>query len=79
MLSRQDAAIARLERDGVSRRKLLALVKRNSLSVLTTRTRVEIQQDARTFYPRLIEDMNAARRSIHHQYFIWGGTRSRRS
>ena len=39
---------------------------------LTTRNRVEIQQDAATFYPSLIEDLKAARHSIHLQYFIWG-------
>jgi cardiolipin synthase A/B len=39
--------------------------------VLTTRNRVEIQQDAATFYASLIEDMEAARHSIHLQYFIW--------
>ncbi len=48
------------------------MVRRNSRSALTTRNRVEIQQDAATFYPRLIEDLKAARHSIHLQYFIWG-------
>ena len=48
------------------------LVRRNSLSVLSTRNRVEIQQDAAKFYPSLIEDLKAARHSIHLQYFIWG-------
>jgi cardiolipin synthase len=72
MLSRQDAAIARLGSESVSRRRLLRLVRRNSLSVLTQRNRVEIQQDAARFYPSLVDDMEAARHSIHHQYFIWG-------
>jgi cardiolipin synthase A/B len=40
--------------------------------VLTTRNRIEIQQDASRFYPSLIEDVTAARHSIHLQYFIWG-------
>ena len=35
------------------------------------RNRVEIQQDAAAFYPRMVEDMKAARHSIHLQYFIW--------
>jgi cardiolipin synthase len=73
ILSRQDAEIARYANDSIGRRKLLMLVRRNSRSALTTRNRVELQQDASTFYPRLVEDMKAARHSIHHQYFIWGG------
>lgn len=71
ILSRQDAELARLESQSVGRKKLAELVRRNSLSVLTTRNRVEIQQDAAKFYPRLIRDINAARHSIHLQYFIW--------
>jgi cardiolipin synthase len=72
LLARQDAAIERLEGESASRRKLMMLVRRNSHSALTVRNRVEIQQDASRFYPSLIEDMKAARRSIHLQYFIWG-------
>ncbi|MGH7794598.1 MAG: cardiolipin synthase [Candidatus Binatia bacterium] len=72
ILSRQDAELARLESQSVGRKKLAMLVRRNSLSVLTTRNRVEIQQDAAKFYPSLMEDMKAARHSIHLQYFIWG-------
>jgi cardiolipin synthase len=71
ILSRQDAQLARLETESVSRRKLARLVRRNSLSALTTRNRVEIQQDAAKFYPSLIEDIKAAQDSIHLQYFIW--------
>jgi len=71
ILLRQDAELARLERQSVGRKKLATLVRRNSLSVLTTRNRVEILQDAARFYPSLIRDINAARHSIHLQYFIW--------
>lgn len=71
ILSRQDAELARLESESVGRKKLAMLVRRNSLSALTTRNRVEIQQDAAEFYPSLIEDMKAARHFIHLQYFIW--------
>src|SRR3546814_11316867 len=42
-----------------------------SSDLLTKRNRVEIQQDAAAFYPSMIEDMKAARHSIHLQYFIW--------
>jgi cardiolipin synthase len=72
ILSRQDAEIARLEGESASRRRLMMLVRRNSQSALTRRNRVEIQQDAAVFYPSLMEDMKAARHSIHLQYFIWG-------
>jgi cardiolipin synthase len=71
MLSRQDSEIARLEDGSAARRKLMMLVRRNSHSALTARNRVEILQDAAEFYPRLVEDMKAARHSIHLQYFIW--------
>jgi cardiolipin synthase A/B len=72
MLSRQDAEIARLEGNSASRRRLMRLVRRNSTSALTGRNCVEIQQDASEFYARMIKDMEAARHSIHLQYFIWG-------
>jgi cardiolipin synthase A/B len=72
ILSRQDAELVRLGSEGVGRRRLARLVRRNSLSALTTRNRVEIQQDAAKFYSSLIEDMKAAQHSIHLQYFIWG-------
>jgi cardiolipin synthase len=70
-LSRQDAEITRLEGESASHRKLMQLVRRNSRSALTTRNRVEILQNAAEFYPRMMEDMEAARHSIHLQYFIW--------
>lgn len=72
ILSRQDEQIARLECDSIARRKLMMLVRRNSHSALTTRNAVEILQNASSFYPSMIEDMKAARHSIHLQYFIWG-------
>jgi cardiolipin synthase len=75
ILSRQDAQIARLEGDSVSRRKLMRLVRRNSTSALATSNQVDIQQDAATFYPHMLKDIEAARHSIHLQYFIWGADR----
>jgi cardiolipin synthase len=71
LLSRQDTEIARLEGGSAARSKLMMLVRRNSYSALTARNRVEILQDAAAFYPRLVEDLKAARHSIHLQYFIW--------
>ena len=72
ILSRQDAELARLESERVNRKKVMMLVRRNSVSALTTRNRVEIQQDAVKFYPSLMDDIKAAQHSIHLQYFIWG-------
>jgi cardiolipin synthase A/B len=71
ILSRQDSEIARLERGSASGKRLMMLVRRNSHSALTRRNVVEILQNAKSFYPRMIEDMKSARHSIHLQYFIW--------
>jgi cardiolipin synthase len=71
LLSRQDSELARLSNESLAGKKLSRLVRRNSRSALTTRNRVEIQQDAARFYPTLIEDLRSARQSIHLQYFIW--------
>ena len=72
ILSRQDGELARLSNETLAGKKLAMLVRRNSRSALTTRNIVEIQQDAARFYPSLIEDLKAARHSIHLQYFVWG-------
>jgi cardiolipin synthase A/B len=72
ILARQDEEIARLETKGASHRKLMMLARRNSHSVLSRCNTAEILQDAATFYPRLIDDIQAARHSVHLQYFIWG-------
>ena len=72
MIAGQDQVIAQLEAQGHTHRKLMMLVRHNSRSVLTERNAVEILQDAAVFYPRLMGDLQAARHSIHLQYFIWG-------
>jgi cardiolipin synthase len=72
ILARQDEEIKRLEDESGSGIKLMMLVRRNSNSALTRRNTVEILQDAARFYPRLMEDIAAARHSVHLQYFIWG-------
>jgi cardiolipin synthase len=72
LLSRQDEEIAQLEGKSISHKKLMMLVRRNSYSALTKRNSVEIQQDAAEFYPSMMKDIEAARHSIHLQYFIWG-------
>jgi cardiolipin synthase len=71
ILAREAPEIALLEGRSPSHRRLLMLVRRNSRSTLTRRNQVQIQQDAAQFYPSLIEDLKAARHSIHLQYYIW--------
>ncbi|WP_414476016.1 cardiolipin synthase [Microvirga sp. M2] len=71
LLAGQDAEISRLETQSPVRRRLMSLVRRNSHSVLTTRNRVAIQQDASTFYPHLMEDLRTAQRSIYLQFYTW--------
>src|SRR5689334_7708946 len=72
IVSSQDTAIEQLGGESVNRRRLLRLVRHNSLSALTQHNQVEIQQDATKFYSSLMDDMRRARHSIHLQYFIWG-------
>ena len=71
ILSRQDEEIRKLESKGASHVRLMMLVRRNAQSVLTRRNQVQIQQGAAVFYASLLADLQAARHSIHLQYFIW--------
>src|SRR4051794_12074192 len=71
LLARQDAEIGRLETRSPVCRRLMSLVRRNSHSALTTRNHVVIQQDAATFYPRLMEDLRQAQRTIYLQFYTW--------
>ena len=64
ILSRQDSELARLSNANPAGKKLSMMVRRNSRSALTTRNRIEIQQDAATFYPSFIQDLKTARGSI---------------
>lgn len=52
--------------------RLLATLAHSSCgSLVTTSNRVEVLQNAEAKYPRLFEDLRAARESIHLQYYIW--------
>ncbi len=53
------------------RRKLLELVRHTAHSVLTIHNRLEVLQNAQKKYPRLLEDLRQAQRSIHMEYYIW--------
>ena len=66
------AALDRLARAGEHDTLIAELVARTSLSVVTTRNRLTVLRNASEAYPALFEDLKAARRSIHMQYFSWG-------
>lgn len=72
ILARQEAKLQRLEAQGTPHRRLAMLLRRNARSALTRGNEAEILQDGAAFYPRLMADIEAAQRSIHLQYFIWG-------
>lgn len=69
--ARQDAESAEIEAEHPAAGRIMTLIRRNSPSALRRRNRVEILQNASSFYPRMMDDLKAARRSIHLQYFIW--------
>ncbi|MGE5375053.1 MAG: cardiolipin synthase [Bacteroidota bacterium] len=65
------AEIIRSRKPESYRQKLLALVKHNSPSLLTVYNQVEFLQDVTEKYPRLLEDVQNAKSSIHLLYYIW--------
>jgi cardiolipin synthase A/B len=71
LLARQDEEIGKLETQTPVLRRLMSLVRRNSHSILTTRNRVAIQQNASTFYPNLMGDLRQAQRTIYLQFYTW--------
>jgi cardiolipin synthase len=54
-----------------ARARLIEMGRRTGLSILTAGDNVEILQDASEKYPRLEADIEAAKESIHMEYFIW--------
>lgn len=61
----------KLEKPNSYRSKLVHLLTHNSTSVLTGYNRVEILQDVKGKYARLLEDIRSAHYSIHLLYYIW--------
>lgn len=53
------------------RERLARLIFANARVYVTLSNRVELLQDATEAYPRLMDDLRAARSSIHLQYYIW--------
>jgi cardiolipin synthase len=60
-----------VERPASFKRKLLRRLARSQTSILTGYNEVEVLQDAREKYPRLLADVRAARHHIHLNYYIW--------
>jgi cardiolipin synthase len=52
-------------------RKLLTQLWTGGRAPLTLSNRMEVLQDARAFYPRLMEDIDAARHSVHLCFYEW--------
>jgi cardiolipin synthase len=71
----QQAELATLIRQDPKRaevqHRLVEMGRRTGLSMLTASDQVEILQDAAAKYPRLEADIEAAKESIHMEYFIW--------
>ena len=68
----QERIICELEAAKPAASRLLGLVRRSGHSTMTVHNRAEVLQDAAEKYPRLLEDVRAARHSIHLQYYVWG-------
>jgi cardiolipin synthase len=71
LLKSQDETLESLAKKHGPQGRLAELVRHNTHSALTKENRVEILQDASAFYPRLMDDIRAARQSVHLQFFIW--------
>ncbi len=74
LVERQAALINNISHDtsrSIAQRRLVEMVRRTGLSVLSAADRVEILQNATEKYPRLVADVEAASDSIHMEYFIW--------
>jgi cardiolipin synthase A/B len=52
-------------------RSISEVAYRNSRALLTTNNRLEILQNAQEKYPRLLEDLENAKQTIHMEYYIW--------
>jgi cardiolipin synthase len=73
LLDRQQEYAERIakEKPESYRQQLLRLVDANPSSILTGYNKVEILQNATVKYPRLLEDIRAAQKHIHLNYYIW--------
>ena len=66
-----ESAMARIAARPPLVRLLATLAHSACGSYVTMSNRVEVLQNAQQKYPRLLEDLKAARHTIHLQYYIW--------
>ena len=74
LIQRQAEEIKRISSDkerSLAQRRLVEMVRRTGLSVLTGGNQVEILIDAAEKYPRLIADIEAATSYVHMEYFTF--------
>jgi cardiolipin synthase len=66
-----EAAIRALAAGPAPARRIASLIHATTAAPVTLSNGVEVLQDAAAKYPRLLDDIKAARRTIHLQYYIW--------
>jgi cardiolipin synthase len=71
VIAAQPAKLATIGEKYDEYRRLASVLWTTAQSPLTLRNQVEILQDAREKYPRLLADMRAATHSIHLLYYEW--------
>ena len=72
IVSRQDEEIEKLKNAAPPvYGRILELVRRNTPPPLFIHNHLEILQNASEKYPRLVEDIKAAKHSIHMEYYEW--------
>jgi cardiolipin synthase len=71
VIAEQPAKLAAIGEKYDEYRRLASVLWATAQSPLTLRNQVEILQDAREKYPRLLADMRAATHSIHLLYYEW--------
>jgi len=71
VVAAQPGAIANLARTQGEFARLAAMLWASGRAPLTTGNRLEILQNASEKYPRLLDDIRAASRSVHMVYYEW--------
>jgi cardiolipin synthase len=71
VMARQPAMLEALTRGKGEYARVASMLWATARSPLTLENRIEILQDAKQKYPRLMEDIRSARHSIHLLYYEW--------
>ena len=71
VVAEQPVNLETLEKTHPAYARLAGMLWASARAPLTLRNHVEILQDAREKYPRLLDDMRAATQSIHLLYYEW--------